>query len=112
MLWEYANGIDESVVNTEKEELKGVGNSTTLSKDVDDVEEAEKILLMLSEKVGGRLRKGKQQAKTVAVEIKYNDFKKVSKQTTLDAATDSGTDIYNISKKLFSELWTGQPVRL
>lgn len=112
MLHEYANGIDDSVVNTEKEELKGVGNSTTLSKDVERVEEAEKILLWLSEKVGGRLRKGNQMAKTIAVEIKYNDFRKVSRQTTFDVPTDSGTDIYNVAKELFGELWTGQPLRL
>lgn len=112
MLYEYANGMDDSVVNTEKEELKGVGNSTTLAKDVDNAEEAEKILLWLSEKVGGRLRKGNQRAKTIAVEIKYNDFKKVSKQTTFDVPTDSGTDIYNVAKELFGELWTGQPLRL
>lgn len=112
MLYEYANGIDDSVVNTEKEELKGVGNSTTLSKDVDSVEEAEKILLWLSEKVGGRLRKGNQMAKTIAVEIKYNDFRKVSRQTTFDVPTDSGTDIYHVAKELFGELWTGQPLRL
>lgn len=112
MLWEYANGIDEGVVNTEKEELKGVGNSTTLSHDVNSMEEAEKILLWLSEKVGARLRKGNQMAKTIAVEIKYNDFKKVSKQTTFDVATDAGTDIYNVSKNLFSELWSRKPIRL
>lgn len=112
ILWEYANGIDNSIVNTEKEDSKGVGNSTTLSKDIDNMDEAEKILLWLAEKVGGRLRKGNQLAKTVVVEIKYNDFRKVSRQTTFDRATDSGTDIYNISKILFTELWTGQPFRL
>ena len=74
ILWEYANGIDKSVVNTKREELKGVGNSITLPYDLDNMEEIEKILLQLSEKVAGRLRKGKQMAKTVAVEVKYNDF--------------------------------------
>ena len=105
ILWEYANGIDKSVVNTKREELKGVGNSITLPYDLDNVEEIEKILLQLSEKVAGRLRKGKQMAKTVAVEVKYNDFIKASRQTTLDRCTDSGTEIYQLSKELFRELW-------
>lgn len=112
VLWEYANGIDESVVNTKREDLKGVGNSTTLPKDLDNIVEINKILLRLSEKVSGRLREGKQKAKTVAVEIKYNDFTKCSKQITVDIATDSGTEIYNISKNLFKDLWSGRPVRL
>ena len=105
ILWEYANGIDKSVVNTKREELKGVGNSITLPYDIDNMEEIEKILLQLSEKVAGRLRKGKQMAKTVAVEVKYNDFIKASRQTTLDRCTDSGTEIYQLSKELFRELW-------
>ena len=69
------------------------------------MEEIEKILLQLSEKVAGRLRKGKQMAKTVAVEVKYNDFIKASRQTTLDRCTDSGTEIYQLSKELSRELW-------
>lgn len=112
VLWEYANGVDDSIVNTEKEELKGVGNSTTLSKDLEDAEEIFKVLLTLSEKVGRRLRAGKQRAKTIAIEIKYNDFTKCSRQTTIETATDSGTEIYNIVKILFGELWNQNPVRL
>lgn len=112
ILWEYANGIDDSRVNTEKEELKGVGNSTTLARDLDDIEEIFKVLLTLSEKVGGRLRAGKQRAKTIAVEIKYNNFTKCSRQTTVENATDSGTEIYDIVKILFKELWNRTPVRL
>lgn len=112
MLWEFANGRDESVVNPVREEVKGVGNSTTLPHDLDNLEEIEKILLELSEKVAGRLRKAKQKAKTVAVEIKYNDFTKVSRQTTSDWATDSGIEIYNMVKELFKKLWNKTPVRL
>ncbi len=112
ILWQYANGIAGSMVSTQKEESKGVGNSTTLSKDLDDIEEIYKVLLGLSEKVGGRLRAGKQKAKTIAVEIKYNDFTKCSRQTTVEVAIDSGTEIYNIVKILLTELWNRTPVRL
>lgn len=112
MLWEYANGIDLSRVNSEKEDLKCVGNSVTLPYDLDKPEEIEKVLLGLSEKVGGRLRSGRQIAKTIAVEIKYSNFMKSSRQTTLDRYTDSGTEIYRYSKKLFYELWNKTPVRL
>lgn len=112
VLWEYANGIDSGTVNCEKEELKGVGNSVTLSYDYDKMEDIEKVLLQLADKVGGRLRSGGQLAKTVAVEVKYNDFTKASRQTTLDGHTDSATEIYNLSKMLFRELWNHKPVRL
>lgn len=32
MLWEFANGIDHSSVQSQQAEAKGVGNSTTLSR--------------------------------------------------------------------------------
>lgn len=34
MLWEYANGIDNSPLESEPAQAKGIGNSTTLSKDL------------------------------------------------------------------------------
>lgn len=112
VLWEYANGIDASGVNLQKEELKGVGNSVTLPYDYENIDEINKVLLQLSEKVGGRLRSGAQMAKTVAVEIKYNDFTKASRQMTVERPTDSGTEIYNMSKELFNGLWNRKPIRL
>lgn len=112
MLWEFANGIDDSKVNSMKEEAKGVGNSTTLPKDLDNIEEINLVLLELSEKVGGRLREARQKAKTIAVEIKYNDFSKASHQTSVYNPTNMDNEIYENSKRLFLDIWTKKPVRL
>ena len=57
LLWEYANGIDDSGVVVEQAEAKGIGNSTTLSQDAADRETAHRVLLSLSESVAGRLRR-------------------------------------------------------
>lgn len=111
-LWEYANGIDDTWINKEKEALKGIGNSVTLPRDYDKIEDINKVLLQLSEKVGGRLRKAEQKAKTVAVEIKYSNFVKVSRQTSLYNYTDVDTEIYETVKTLFDEVWNKEPVRL
>lgn len=112
LLWEYANGIDAQIVEKEKEEAKGIGNSTTLSKDVDNIEEIKKVLLMLSEKVAGRIREAHQKAMVVCVEIKYADFTKVSRQITVDMPVSTGGEIYDLSCNLFEEVWNGNPVRL
>ena len=56
MLWEFANGITHSKVEKEQTQAKGIGNSTTLSQDVVSEEEAQKVLLMLAESVGGQCR--------------------------------------------------------
>ena len=112
MLWRFANGIDDSVVETEEAAAKGVGNSTTLSKDVTTKDEAQKVLLYLAESVGRRLRKAKQKAYMVSVEIKYHTFQSNSHQKQLQTAVDGDTPIYHTACELFEELWSGQPIRL
>ena len=112
LLWEYANGIDDSIVETQQAAAKGIGNSITLGKDAVTVEDARHVLLSLSESVAGRLRKAGQMAEMISVEIKYNTFRKVSHQTTLPAPTCSSDAIYHTACALYDEIWDGTPVRL
>ena len=112
LLWEYANGIDESEVTTVHADAKGIGNSTTLSEDAEDSEIAHRVLLSLAESVSGRLRAAKQCASMISMEIKYNTFKKVSHQTTLHTPTNQTDLIYQTACALFDEIWDGTPVRL
>lgn len=111
-LWEFANGMGASKVIRERVESKGVGNSTTLSKDVTTEDEAKEVLLMLAETVGGRLRKECQKANMVSVEIKYSTFQSVSHQKQIARATNADQVIYENACELFRELWTGEPIRL
>lgn len=111
-LWEFANGIDSSKVIRERVESKGIGNSTTLSKDATTEDEARKVLLWLAETVAGRLRKEKMKAKMVSVEIKYSTFKSVSHQTQLQRPTSNDKAIYEVACDLFRELWNEEPIRL
>ena len=111
-LWKFANGIDSSKVIRERVESKGIGNSTTLSKDVTTEDEARKVLLWLAETVAGRLRKEKMKAKMVSVEIKYSTFRSVSHQTQLQRPTSNDKAIYEVACDLFRELWNDEPIRL
>ena len=111
-LWEFANGMDDSIVESEKAEAKGVGNSTTLSKDVSTKEDAQKVLLSLAQSVGGRLRKHGYHAGVVNVEIKYADFTVNSHQKQLERMTASDQVIYQTALELFCEMWNGKPIRL
>lgn len=112
LLWEYANGIDDSEVATTQAEAKGIGNSTTLSEDARDKETAYRVLLSLAESVSGRLRDSDQMAGMLSTEIKYNTFQKVSHQTTLPAPTNHTNTIYRTACALFDEIWDGTPIRL
>lgn len=112
LLWEYANGIDDSVVISTPTEAKGIGNSTTLPKDVTKREEAFRCLLSLSDSVSSRLRKAGQLAGMISVEIKYNDFQNVSHQMSLSEPSNTSQRIYQVACRLFDELWNGSPIRL
>ena len=111
-LWEFANGLDSSHVESTPTQAKGIGNSTTVSKDIETASDAYKVLMELAESVGSRLRKEGQLAGMVSCEIKYHTFHSVSHQTTLSTATDSTTLIYETACHLFNELWNKTPIRL
>lgn len=111
-LWEFANGIDHEKVRRGHVENKGIGNSTTLAKDAVTEEEAKKVLLWLAESVGGRLRKEKQRAGMVSVEIKYHTFQTFSHQKQLETASNADQVIYKAACELFRELWNREPIRL
>ncbi len=112
MLWEYANGIDDSEVITEHMDLKGIGNSITLKEDALTKEDSYRTLLSLAETVAGRLRDSHQLAGMISTEIKYNTFRRVSHQATLPSPVHSTDVIYAKACSLFDELWDGTPVRL
>ena len=111
-LWEFANGLDDSEVESVRAEAKGVGNSTTLPKDLTTEEEALPVLKDLAASVGQRLRKARQKAGMVSVEIKYHTFNQVSHQKQMERQTNQDQDIYQASIELFRELWSGEPIRL
>lgn len=91
---------------------KGYGNSTTLSRDMTDREEVDRVLLALSETVAARLRADHVQAEVVSVGIKYNDLSCVSHQKVLGASTDLTVEICQAARELFAELWDHRPIRL
>lgn len=111
VVWAFANGIDLSPVIAKPPANKGYGNSTTTPYDVVDMQTARKVLLALSETVGNRLRTDSVQIEVVSVGIRYSDMSYISHQKRLKTSTNLTVEIYEASCELFSELWSGQPVR-
>lgn len=108
----YANGIDDDPVAEKEPVNKGYGNSTTLSRDVDDYDTAFQVLLSLCETVGTRLRRDHVTCGCVCVELKDWKFCSHSHQMVLDTPTDSSTVLYENACKLLKEFWDLTPVRL
>lgn len=112
MIWEFANGIDHSPVQTEDSELKGVGNRTTLAQNAETSADAKRALYALCSQVSGRLQKYGQYAGMVSTEIRYASFCEVSHQRQLSTATADKEMLYHNACLLFDELWNGEPIRL
>lgn len=112
MIWEYANGIDNSDVISEELSPKGIGNSVTLPEDRSGIEELNSVLSALSEQVSFRLRKKGLFAETISVQLRTSDFKDFSHQRKLAHATCSTIEIYQEAKEILSEMYRNQKIRL
>lgn len=112
LMWEYANGIDQSPVVYEPEQPKCIGNSITLPEDIYNINRLNEVLLALSEQVAFRLRKHALKANVVSVQIKTKDFISYSHQKTLASPTNITKEIYETSKELLSNLHQNRGIRL
>ena len=108
----YANGIDQEPVQEKEPINKGYGNSTTLSRDVDDYDTAFQVILSLCETVGARLRRDHVLCGSVCVELKDWRFSTTSHQAPLSTPTDSATVLYENACRLLKDFWDLTPVRL
>ncbi|SET54421.1 DNA polymerase-4 [Natronincola peptidivorans] len=111
LIWNYANGRDNSSVRNEKPPMKGLGNSNTIAFDVTEEETVYQILLALSETLGMRIRNVEKCAYVVAISIKNHHLFSYSHQKKLDVPIDSTNMIYKHAKDLFNQAWKGEPIR-
>ncbi|MDF2907539.1 MAG: dinB [Herbinix sp.] len=111
VIWNFANGRDVAIVDSEVPANKGYGNSTTISFDVEDSSTARLVLLSLCETVCSRLRADHVKAGVVAVSICDYEFHYYSHQMTLITATNITNEIHQSACRLFLEGWDGTPIR-
>jgi len=112
MLYDFANGIDNSKVEYEYHERKGIGFSRTLEDDTEDKELLFSYLNTFSEDISNYLKKKNKYAGVIVVTIRYKDFKTYNHQVKLKNNINDKDTIYKYSKELFNKLWNYEPVRL
>lgn len=102
---QLANGIDLSPVTPHLEDdMKSIGRSTTLSKDISDINEAKLILMQLSDEIGMSARKHEKKGRTVQITIKYSNFQSINRQKTVPA-TNLTKEIYTAGFDLLKKNW-------
>lgn len=105
MMHNYANGIDDSPVYFEKEEVKSISSSTVLAYNYKDDAMIKEVIVSLSNQVGKKLRDNKMYANVVGIWFKYNYFDRYSKQITLENSISTDEEIYNMAYKIFKDMW-------
>lgn len=96
-LHELANGRDARAVTLESRE-KSVGHEMTFETDVADPDRLRRELLRLSNQVGARLRAGGLVGRTVALKLRFSDFRTIARSRTLAEST-------NVARRIFEEVW-------
>ena len=109
---EHANGIDNDLVITKREDAKGISKMITIDHDVKSREELYQILNYISNDLGHSIRKQNKYTSCIAVILKDNYFKMRTHQMKLINRTNKTKDIYEYSKKLLDETWRGEAIRL
>lgn len=105
VMWEYANGIDNSEVESDYGNPKSISVSEVLPYNYTNIDDIYMELKKLSISTGKKLREKKMYAPNVNIWVKFNDFSKISKQITLDNLINNDEDIYNNAVKLFNKIW-------
>ena len=113
-LQRMGQGSDDSpVVPVENEqEVKSVGHSMTLEKDISSRRDIEKYLLQLAEMVGRRARRYDVAGKTVHLTVRYSDFTTVGRQQSRKVPTNQSEEIFREALTVLDSMEISQPVRL
>ena len=113
-LQQMGRGVDNSpVVPVEDEqEVKSVGHSMTLDRDIERRQDILKYLLQLSEMVGRRARRYGVSGRTVHLTVRYADFNTVGRQQSRKEHTNRSDEIFKEAVSILDTMELEQPVRL
>ena len=110
-LYHFARGVDDRRV-TASRPAKSVSAETTFETDLSDVDEIERRLWPMSEKVAARLTRSGVAAGVITLKLKTSDFRTLTRQRQLDRHSQSAALIWRTAVQLLMEAADGQSFRL
>ena len=107
-----ANGEDpRRVVPNEPD--RSIGAEETFAEDIAEHDGILRELLRLSERCAERCRASGQVGRTIAIKVRFSDFRTISRSKTLTEPTDVARTIYETAVRLYDALdIEGTPLRL
>ncbi|MDQ0725559.1 DNA polymerase IV [Microbacterium sp. W4I20] len=106
-----ARGEDAREVDTERIE-KSIGHEETFETDILDRDFLRAVLLRLADRVAARLRRAEWETATVAIKVRFDDFRTLSRSQTLGEPTAVGQRIGEAAQTLFEQIDRRDPIRL
>ena len=102
VLWQWANGLDESPVRQYEREpaIQSIGNSTTAPHDLATADDVKITLRLLCESVASRLRDHGFRCKTVQVSLRDTSLFWYERQAPLFYATSDSESLYRAAASL------------
>jgi DNA polymerase-4 len=113
VIYSYARGIDDREVEAPGE-AKSISQQLTFARDTLDRNFLEANLHNLCQEVCQELRSQNKRAKCVAIRLRYADFKTITRQVTLQEASDVTQVVFATAQQLLSKTLAQQekPIRL
>lgn len=108
----HARGIDDSPIVV-SHPTKSISQEITFDKDVCARDVLEHTLTSQAARVAYRLRRESLCGTTVRIKLRWSDFTTLTRQVSLNQATDQDSVIASAACQLFDQAWeAGRPVRL
>ena len=106
-----AHGEDDTPVSP-LSQAKSFSAETTLARDLSDRDRLLRYLLHHAEDVGRQLRRHGVKARTVTLKLKYDDFRQITRSTTLPETFQSSEILYAQARRLLEPKLLKQKIRL
>ena len=104
-LWAMASGLDKTPVAYIEsiEDIKSIGNSNTMPRDLVNDDDVRAAFLMLGDSVAQRMRESGFQATTLQITVRDNDLLSFQRQTKLQRPTNLTAELVPVAMQLFKE---------
>ena len=103
VLWELANGIDPREVKR-KIIPRQISRETSFEEDTGDMRLIKGTLQYLTERIAKKLREEELVCRTLAVKIRYADFRRHARSRSLDAPANDPGELFRLAESIFDSL--------
>ena len=113
-LWTMANGYDKTTVAyiESVEDVKSIGNSNTMLRDLVNDDDVRAAFLMLGESVAERMRESGYEATTLKISVRDNKLLSFERQMKLSRPTNLVSELVPAAMELFRKHYTwNKPIR-